>query len=153
MIAATTPVTANKLLDDLGLTARDDEGYRTRADGSGPLQLSIAFPNDESAKIAPMIQQMWRDIGIKLNLDSTSVYYRIMRDNSGYMALHTDFSAYHADPWMIDWNRLVPLGRNNQIAAEIGYYHETTAKRGWPRDRTRRLCQRPRRTTTLRPQR
>ena len=124
------PVTANKLLDDLGLTARDDEGYRTRADGSGPLQLSIAFPNDESAKIAPMIQQMWRDIGIKLNLDSTSVYYRIMRDNSGYMALHTDFSAYHADPWMIDWNRLVPLGRNNQIAAEIGYYHETNGEAG-----------------------
>ena len=31
-------------------------GFRMRADGTGPLTLSIAFPNDESAKISPMIQ-------------------------------------------------------------------------------------------------
>jgi peptide/nickel transport system substrate-binding protein len=124
------PVTANKILDDLGLTAKDDEGYRMRADGTGPLTLSIAFPNDESAKISPMIQQMWRDIGIKLNLDSTSVYYQIMRNDTGYMALHTDFSAYHADPWMIGWNRVTPVTTNAQIAAAIGLYFQTQGAEG-----------------------
>ena len=124
------PVTANKILDDLGLTAKDDEGYRMRADGTGPLTLSIAFPNDESAKISPMIQQMWRDIGIKLNLDSTSVYYQIMRNDTGYMALHTDFSAYHADPWMIGWNRVTPVTTNAQIAAAIGLYFQTQGDEG-----------------------
>jgi peptide/nickel transport system substrate-binding protein len=124
------PVTANKILDDLGLTAKDDEGYRIRADGTGPLALSIAFPNDESAKIAPMIQQMWRDIGIKLNLDTTSVYYQIMRNDTGYMALHTDFSAYHADPWMIGWNRVTPVTTNAQIAAAIGLYFQTQGDEG-----------------------
>ena len=124
------PVTANKILDDLGLTAKDDEGYRMRADGSGALTLSIAFPNDESAKIAPMIQQMWRDIGIKLALDTGSLYYQIMRNDTGYMALHTDFSAYHADPWMIGWNRVTPVTTNAQIAAAIGLYFQTQGAEG-----------------------
>ena len=124
------PVTANKILDDLGLTAKDSEGYRTRADGTGPLELSIAFPNDESAKIAPMIQQMWRDIGVKLTLDTTSVYYQIMRNDTGYMALHTDFSAYHADPWMIGWNRVTPVTTSAQIAAAIGLYFQTQGAEG-----------------------
>ena len=122
------PVTANKILDDLGLTAKDSEGYRLRSDGTGPLELSIAFPNDESAKIAPMIQQMWRDIGIKLNLDSTSVYYQIMRNDTGYMALHTDFSAYHADPWMIGWNRVTPVTTSAQIAISCPPLRPTTTR-------------------------
>ena len=124
------PVTANRILDGLGLTSKDSEGYRLRADGTGPLELSIAFPNDESAKIAPMIQQMWRDIGIKLVLDSTSVYYQIMRNDTGYMALHTDFSAYHADPWMIGWNRVTPVTTSAQIAAAIGLYFQTQGSEG-----------------------
>ena len=124
------PVTANNILDGLGLTAKDDEGYRMRSDGTGPLELSIAFPNDESAKIAPMVQQMWRDIGIKLTLDTNSVYYQIMRNDTGYMALHTDFSAYHADPWMIGWNRVTPVTTNAQIAAAIGLYFQTQGAEG-----------------------
>ncbi len=124
------PVTANRILDGLGLTAKDAEGYRLRADGTGPLELSIAFPNDESAKIAPMIQQMWRDIGVKLTLDTTSVYYQIMRNDTGYMALHTDFSAYHADPWMIGWNRVTPVTTSAQIAAAIGLYFQTQGAEG-----------------------
>ena len=124
------PVTANKILDDLGLTAKDSEGYRLRSDGTGPLELSIAFPNDESAKIAPMVQQMWRDIGVKLALDTTSVYYQIMRNDTGYMALHTDFSAYHADPWMIGWNRVTPVTTSAQIAAAIGLYFQTQGAEG-----------------------
>ncbi|MCY4528966.1 MAG: ABC transporter substrate-binding protein [Chloroflexi bacterium] len=124
------PVTANRILDGLGLTSKDSEGYRLRADGMGPLTLSIAFPNDESAKIAPMVQQMWRDIGIKLALDSTSVYYQIMREDTGYMALHTDFSAYHADPWMIGWNRVTPVTTSAQIAAAIGLYFQTQGAEG-----------------------
>ena len=124
------PVTANRILDGLGLTAKDSEGYRLREDGTGPLTLSIAFPNDESAKIAPMVQQMWRDIGIKLSLDTTSVYYQIMREDTGYMALHTDFSAYHADPWMIGWNRVTPVTTSAQIAAAIGLYFQTQGAEG-----------------------
>lgn len=124
------PVTANRILDGLGLTAKDADGYRMRSDGTGPIELSIAFPNDESAKIAPMVQQMWRDIGIKLVLDTTSVYYQIMRNDTGYMALHTDFSAYHADPWMIGWNRVTPVTTSAQIAAAIGLYFQTQGAEG-----------------------
>ena len=124
------PVTANKLLDDLGLTAKDDEGYRMRSDGTEPLTLNIVFPDDESAKIAPMIQQMWRDIGIKLSLDNTPNYWRVMRNDTGYMALHTDFSAYHADPWMIGWNRVTPVTTDAQIATAIGLYFQTQGAEG-----------------------
>jgi len=58
---------ANEMLDKLGLTKRDSEGYRLRADGGGRLRLSLTtyigfLP---FTQIAEMMVEQWKKIGIR----------------------------------------------------------------------------------------
>jgi peptide/nickel transport system substrate-binding protein len=62
---------ANQLLDEIGLTEKDGEGFRMRSDGSGRLRLEVfaisgafvPFP-----RIGQSIAQQWQDIGIQLDV-------------------------------------------------------------------------------------
>ncbi|MDQ2682197.1 MAG: ABC transporter substrate-binding protein, partial [Chloroflexota bacterium] len=62
---------ANALLDEIGLTEKDGEGFRMRTDGNGRLRLEIfaisgafiPFP-----RIAQSIAEQWQDIGIQLDV-------------------------------------------------------------------------------------
>src|SRR5215467_11837920 len=58
---------ANEMLDALGLTKKDSEGYRLRADGGGRLRLALTtylgfLP---FTQIAEMIAEQWKRIGIR----------------------------------------------------------------------------------------
>jgi peptide/nickel transport system substrate-binding protein len=58
---------ANEMLDKLGLTKKDGEGYRLRADGKGRLRLALTtylgfLP---FTKIAEMMTEQWKKIGIR----------------------------------------------------------------------------------------
>jgi len=58
---------ANEMLDVLGLTKKDSEGYRLRADGGGRLRLALTtylgfLP---FTQIAEMIAEQWKKIGIR----------------------------------------------------------------------------------------
>ena len=58
---------ANEMLDKLGLTKKDSEGYRLRADGGGRLRLSLTtyvgfLP---FTGIAEMVVEQWKKIGIR----------------------------------------------------------------------------------------
>jgi len=62
--------TANKLLDEIGLTERDAEGYRLRPDGK---RLTIVLehrekPGTPRADECEMVAKYWEDIGIKVVL-------------------------------------------------------------------------------------
>ena len=58
---------ANDMLDKLGLTKKDGEGYRLRSDGSGRLRLTLTtyigfLP---FTQIAEMLVEQWKKIGIR----------------------------------------------------------------------------------------
>jgi peptide/nickel transport system substrate-binding protein len=58
---------ANEMLDKLGLSKKDGEGYRLRADGKGRLRLALTtylgfLP---FTKIAEMMVEQWKKIGIR----------------------------------------------------------------------------------------
>jgi peptide/nickel transport system substrate-binding protein len=58
---------ANEMLDALGLTKKDSEGYRLRADGGGRLRLALTtylgfLP---FTQIAEMIVEQWKKIGVR----------------------------------------------------------------------------------------
>jgi peptide/nickel transport system substrate-binding protein len=62
------PKRANELLDQLGLTKRDAEGFRLRSDGKGRLRIpleTVAAAFLPWTKHAEMIVQQWRQIGIQ----------------------------------------------------------------------------------------
>ena len=60
---------ANTLLDGIGLTQKDSDGYRLRSDGAGRLRLevfAIAGAFVPFPRIAQSIAQQWKAIGIEL---------------------------------------------------------------------------------------
>jgi len=63
------PVQANKLLDGLGLTKKDSEGYRLRTDTGKRLSLELGTPGETMPKRGhEMIKEYWKQVGIELNV-------------------------------------------------------------------------------------
>ncbi len=66
------PAQANKLLDGIGLTAKDSEGYRLRKDGKG--RIRVEFEAGQGAAdfvgVTEMVKRHWQQIGIDLNIQT-----------------------------------------------------------------------------------
>jgi peptide/nickel transport system substrate-binding protein len=64
------PATANQMLDAIGLTEKDAEGYRLRPDGKGRLVLGfqtyVGFMS--FTQMAEMIKEQWQKIGIFIHV-------------------------------------------------------------------------------------
>ena len=71
MWATLDPKKANEMLDKLGLSKKDGEGYRLRADGKGRLRIEIMTLGGQFVQytqIAEMIREQWKKIGIDLTV-------------------------------------------------------------------------------------
>ncbi|HUX21900.1 MAG TPA: ABC transporter substrate-binding protein, partial [Spirochaetia bacterium] len=67
------PQMANQMLDDIGLTKRDAEGYRLRPDGTGRITIQITTISGaflDYAQIAEMIKQQLKDIGLQITISN-----------------------------------------------------------------------------------
>jgi len=123
---------ANQMLDDLGLTARDDDGFRLKADGSGEailMRLTVSPNADEDLTVAELLQPMWEEVGIKsvVNLKD-SVRSEVNKGNE-FLSVGAG-SAYQADPWSVDWTSLAPMRGGNPFAHDIGLWIETAGAQG-----------------------
>jgi peptide/nickel transport system substrate-binding protein len=64
---------ANAMLDAIGLTEKDGDGFRLRTDGKGRLSLKIVVYAGQAMpypQICEMIAQQWQDIGVELTVDA-----------------------------------------------------------------------------------
>jgi peptide/nickel transport system substrate-binding protein len=59
---------ANALLDGIGLTDKDDEGFRLRPDGAGRIRVNYDAYWPTDVEIGEMIKQQWSEIGIDTNV-------------------------------------------------------------------------------------
>ncbi|MGH9245876.1 MAG: ABC transporter substrate-binding protein [Acidimicrobiales bacterium] len=70
---------ANQLLDEIGLTDTDADGFRLRPDGSGPIRLdyraTVLFADFPA--IGEMIKGQWADIGIDMNVEQVETSFMI----------------------------------------------------------------------------
>ena len=80
---------ANGLLDELGLTARDEAGYRLRMDGAGRLRLNCvtAVSHFDYTGVAEMVREQWRAIGIDLDVEIVDQVLYNQRSMSGEVQL------------------------------------------------------------------
>ncbi len=65
---------ANGILDKLGLTEKDSEGFRLRTDGKGRLQLEMITVGAQFipyTQVGEMIKQQWKEIGIDVIIKET----------------------------------------------------------------------------------
>ena len=67
---------ANQMLDDLGLTQKDAEGYRLRNDGKGPIVLELLYVTNyfvDSEAMTNTVSRNWKDVGIKTTIKGVDV--------------------------------------------------------------------------------
>jgi peptide/nickel transport system substrate-binding protein len=125
------PDTANAILDSLGLTQRDAEGYRLRPDNGERLVLrAVVPPRAAELPILELTQPMWADIGIELAFRLTDHAGSDYTAGVEYLTQRTDFSAYQANPWCCNWNTLVPMTGGYPTAPKVGLYIQTKGKNG-----------------------
>jgi peptide/nickel transport system substrate-binding protein len=75
---------ANQLLDKIGLTNKDSEGYRLRKDGTGRLRLTFmaVIRIADFAAMAEMLKQQWKAIGVDLVIEPASTQLGTQRISS-----------------------------------------------------------------------
>lgn len=107
------PAQANALLDGIGLTKKDGEGYRLRRDGAGRIRLDFdaGLGAADFRGVAEMVKEQWRQIGIDastLTLESNLAVQRAVANQlaASVASLGTD------DPYL-KGDTFLPTVTNN----------------------------------------
>jgi len=102
------PDKANNILDSLGLTERDSEGFRLRTDGSGErlsfrTMSQLVGPVQDSEAL---FVDYWADVGIEVNRNfGTRVGSVTYIGKEYWSTLLAHYSYYGANPWFSGWSR------------------------------------------------
>jgi peptide/nickel transport system substrate-binding protein len=105
------PEGANALLDEMGLTERDDESYRLRSDGE---TLEITITTRNASVYLDLVQDYWAAIGIRMELEILERLDFEARAAAGQMEI---------GEWEFD--------RNVVISADPGRYLGTITDGPW----------------------
>ena len=132
LYAAFDPAEANRLLDAVGLAARDASGTRLLPDGR-PLRLIV----DVEGKAGTLIDaleitaEFWADVGIRLFIKPGDIANIRNRSYAGdtLMVASTGFDNALATPEMVPTG-LAPVEQANFAWPKWGQYHETAGKLG-----------------------
>jgi len=91
------PEKANALLDEIGLTKRDKEGFRLRPDGK-TLSVTILFtPSSLKTTVCELLKEYWEAIGIKVALDSVSRQLRSTRMNANEFEVGVEYDVFRSN--------------------------------------------------------
>ncbi len=127
---------ANKLLDDLGLTQRNANGYRILSDGR-PLELliEIAGSGTEKTDVLSLIKSSWADIGVGLFIKPVSTEVLRRRIFAGLTLMTLSAGAENglasADSPPSDF---VPVNQVQYQWPKWGQYYQTNGDAGEPVD-------------------
>jgi peptide/nickel transport system substrate-binding protein len=100
------PDTANALLDEMGMTDRDTDGFRIRPDGE-TLQVVITTRNDDISDLE-LVKAYWEEVGIK------TVINKVERSLYTEMAATGDIEIGH---WGFDRNSIVAADPRRYIGS------------------------------------
>jgi len=108
---------ANRLLDEIGMTQRDAEGYRMTPEGK-PFEIILTLmPEIGYSYQAPFIADYMKQVGIKLTYKQVegSVYWNIIAANEHMGTIVWNFApAFESnvsDPGFVPYNEWAPLWR------------------------------------------
>jgi peptide/nickel transport system substrate-binding protein len=86
------PNQANEFLDKLGLTKKDNEGYRLRTDGKGAIRLellTVAGSFIPQTQICEMLREQWKKIGIVADVKEVerNLFYTRITNNEQQISI------------------------------------------------------------------
>jgi peptide/nickel transport system substrate-binding protein len=116
---------ANELLDGLGLTKKDAEGYRQRADGKGRLRLEMVTVGGQFVpytQVGEMIKQQWRKIGVDVDIKELERNLAFTRDNNNENQIIT---------WANDGSEMLFLFPRHAIPVDAAESHMGMAYARW----------------------
>ena len=131
------PAKANTMLDELGLTAKDSDGFRLRPDGSGDrisfkwqLGLGSGQGADTLGDITTFLIGQWAKVGIEMKQDRKASSHVDVRKGLEYLS--SSGLGYGVNPWSVS-TTLVPLAHSTHTMSEIGRWYETKGAEGEPK--------------------
>ncbi len=126
------PDAANRYLDELGLTARDNRGVRLRPDGK-PLEVIVhtAGESTEETDVLELIHDSWLDVGIKLYTKPSQreVFRNRVFSGEAMMSVWSgvDNGIANAD---MSPHEFVPTAQNQLQWPKWGQFYETGGSAG-----------------------
>jgi peptide/nickel transport system substrate-binding protein len=130
------PELANRLLDDIGLDRRDDDDIRLLPDGR-PAEIIVetAGEDTEQVDILQLIQENWRDVGIKLLIKPSQreVFRNRVFSGECMMSVWTGLENGLATAAMSP-GELAPTSQQQLQWPKWGQYRETKHASGEPVD-------------------
>jgi peptide/nickel transport system substrate-binding protein len=136
------PDRANQLLDEIGLTNRDNEGFRTFEDGSQlTISLLVGSWTADDPEIAEMYRQYWADVGLRVVVRNQSAELIGQAMQAGEYDMRMSSTAAGGRPMNIfTRGALMPLGDGWTIQPEWGAWAGTNGAEGAePPDSIKRL--------------
>jgi len=93
---------ANRMLDGIGLSERDSQGYRQRKDGKGRLRLQcqVVQAHFNWSAVAEMVKEQWSAVGVYLVVNIVEPMLSLQQSMAGEVQLSLQ-SAGSADPFIV----------------------------------------------------
>ena len=116
---------SNELLDKVGLTKKDAEGYRLRADGKGRVRLEMVTVGGQFVpytQVGEMIKQQWKKIGIDVDIKELERNLAFTRDNSNENQIIT---------WANDGSEMLFLFPRHALPVDAAEAHMGIAFAKW----------------------
>ncbi|WP_439817128.1 ABC transporter substrate-binding protein [Zavarzinia sp. CC-PAN008] len=130
------PDEANRLLDQLGLTRRNEEGIRLLPDGR-PAEIIVETAGEdmEQGDVLELVAETWREIGLKLFTKPSQREVMRTRIYAGQalMTVWTGMDNAVATPDMAP-TELAPVSQDGLMWPKWGQYYETMGQAGEPID-------------------
>ena len=122
---------ANQILDGLGLTQKDPEGYRLRTDGQGPIRLEVVTYLGflQFTQIAEMIREHWRRIGIRAEVAELERSLSIRRKDANEAQIYVD-TQWGGDNMFGHFPQFFPFAANNPLGPLYGAWYSSAGARG-----------------------
>jgi len=116
---------SNELLDKVGLTKKDAEGYRLRADGKGRVRLEMVTVGGQFVpytQVGEMIKQQWKKIGIDVDIKELERNLAFTRDNNNENQIIT---------WANDGSEMLFLFPRHALPVDAAEAHMGIAFAKW----------------------
>jgi peptide/nickel transport system substrate-binding protein len=116
---------SNELLDKVGLTKKDPEGYRLRPDGKGRVRLEMVTVGGQFVpytQVGEMIKQQWKKIGIDVDIKELERNLAFTRDNNNENQIIT---------WANDGSEMLFLFPRHALPVDAAEAHMGIAFAKW----------------------
>ena len=122
---------ANRLLDEIGLSQRDRDGFRLGPDGKTVVLRIESYGSEEAGGAADaleLVKEYWKKVGLKTTLKFEDRSLWSARRAAGEIMVAAYL--YDAIHWAVSPVWFVPIGANNAWASFYAQWYESGGKTG-----------------------